>query len=107
MKNFIQSGRTLTVSAPADIKSGDLVVVGSLFGVAYCDAAIGADVEIGTEGVFELPKTAEQAWTAGAKIYWSGADKCATTVASGNTLIGHAVAAAANPSAFGQVRLSI
>ena len=47
MKNFIQSGRTLTVSAPADIKSGDLVVVGSLFGVAYCDAAIGADVEIG------------------------------------------------------------
>lgn len=107
MKNFIQSGRTLLVSTPADTKSGDLVVVGSLFGIAYCDAASGADVEIGTEGVFELPKTAEQAWTVGAKIYWDGANKCATTTASGNTLIGHAVMGAANPSAFGQVRLSI
>lgn len=107
MKNFVQPGRTLSVTAPADVKSGDLVIVGSLFGVAFADATSGNAVEIGTEGVFELPKTSAQAWTEGAKIYWIAADKAATTVASGNTLIGHASAAAANPSATGTVRLSI
>ena len=107
MKNFVKSGRTIDVPAPAAIASGDLVVVGSLFGVAYADADVGAYVELATEGVFNLPKTSEQAWTVGAKVYWDGANKVATTVASGNTLIGHAVEPAANPSAFGTVRLSI
>lgn len=107
MKNFVQSGRTMTVTAPAAVASGDLVVVGALFGVAFTDADSGDPVEIGTEGVFELPKTSEQAWTQGVKVYWDAANKCATTTASTNTLIGHATAAAANPSAFGTVRLSI
>lgn len=107
MKNFIQSGSIVTVDAPAAVSSGDLVLVGSLFGVASTDAASGAPVEIATEGVFTLPKTSAQAWTVGALIYWNAAAGEATTTASGNTLIGHAVAAAANPSATGTVRLSL
>jgi predicted RecA/RadA family phage recombinase len=107
MKNFIQPGRSLTVTAPADVNSGDLVVVGTLFGVAYTDADSGDPVEIGTEGVFELSKTSAQAWTQGVKVYWDSENGVLTTTASTNTLIGHAVAAAANPSATGLVRLSI
>lgn len=104
-KNFIQPGDTVTVPAPADVSSGDLVLVGKLFGVAAFDAKENADVEIFTKGVFSLPKTSAQAWTVGAAIYWDGS-KC-TTAASENTLIGHALVAAANPSATGTVRLSI
>jgi predicted RecA/RadA family phage recombinase len=107
MKNFVQPGRTVTVTAPADVASGSIVIVGSLFGVAFANAVSGAAVEIGTEGVFELPKTSAQAWAEGAKVYWDGTAKEATTTVSGNTLIGHAVAVAANPSATGKVRLSI
>lgn len=107
MKNFINPGRNIPVTAPAAVKSGDLVLVGKLFGVASTDAASGAPVEICTEGVFTLPKVTAQAWTEGAAIYWDSAEAKATTTASGNTQIGHAAGAAVNPSASGNVRLSI
>lgn len=107
MKNYLQPGDAISVAAPAAVKSGDLVVVGSLFGVAATDADEGADVVINTSGIFTLPKVSAQAWTAGAKIYWVAADGEATTTASTNLFIGHAVAAADNPSATGKVRLSI
>lgn len=106
MKNFISSGDIITVTAPAAVASGDLVVVGKLFGVACTDAESGAPVEIKTSGVFELAKTSAEAWTVGAAIY-ATADGTATTTSTSNTFVGHAVAAAANPSATGTVRLSL
>lgn len=105
MKNFIQSGDTVTVPAPAAVVSGAGVLVGALFGIASFSAGSGAPVEICTKGVYELPKTSAQAWTVGAAIYWDGS-KC-TTVGTDNTLIGHALAVAVNPSATGTVRLSV
>jgi len=38
MRNYVQSGRTLTVIATAAITGGDLVVTGSLVGVAAATA---------------------------------------------------------------------
>ena len=116
MKNFSQTGDAVTVPAPADVKSGDLVVVGTLFGVAATDAESGDDVVIHTSGVYTLPKKSAQAWSAiGTAIYWDSEYGEATTAADdGGTptptafvQIGHAVATAANPSATGKVRLSI
>ncbi len=107
MKNFVQPGDIVAVPAPADVSSGDLVMVGKLFGVACTDAASGAAVEIKTSGVFTLPKTSAQAWTVGAAVYWDATNSEVTTTSTSNTLIGHAVAVAANPSATGVVRLSI
>lgn len=106
MKNFVQPGGTITVPAPANVSSGDGVLVGVLFGVAAFTALSGADVEIKVTGVFDLPKTSAEAWTVGAAVYWDNTNKVATTVSSGNTLIGKAVAAAANPSGIGRVRLN-
>lgn len=106
-KNYVQPGSVVTVTAPVGgMKSGDAVLVGSLFGVAAFDAAEGADVEINTTGVYDVAKVSAQAWTVGAPIYWDVAAKLATTNAAGNTLIGVALAVAANPSAIGRVRLS-
>lgn len=114
MKTFIQSGDAVTVPAPANVSSGDGVQVGSLFGVANADAVSGADVVLSTTGVYTLPKTSAQAWAIGAAIHWDAENGVATTSTDdGGTpatdflLIGHAVAAAANPSATGNVRLSI
>ncbi|EAQ35756.1 hypothetical protein NB311A_05048 [Nitrobacter sp. Nb-311A] len=107
MKNFIQPGDIVPVTAPADVASGDLVVVGTLFGVATADAANGAVVEIKTTGIFVLPKTSAQAWTQGAKVYWDAGNSVLTTTVSTNLFIGNAVEGADNPSATGVVRLSI
>lgn len=106
MKNHVQDGDVLPLTAPYDVASGAGLLVGALFGVAMTAAASGASVQARTRGVYTLPKTSAQAWTVGAKVYWDDTNKVATSTASGNTLIGCAVAAAANPSATGIVRLN-
>lgn len=107
MKNFVQDGDALTVPAPADVLSGALVISGVLAGVAAHGALSGEDVLIETEGVFDLAKTSVQAWTVGTAIYVIPATGlCTTATTAGNLLIGVAVAAAANPSSTGRVRLN-
>lgn len=108
MKNYVQPGQTLTVTAPYAVASGAGVLVGSLFGVATAAAALSATVEIETEGVFDLVKAGSQAWTVGARIYWDDTAKNCTTTAASNKLIGVAVAAVGSGAGetIGRVRLS-
>ena len=107
MKNYIQSGDVVTIPAPAAVSSGDVVIAGSLIGVAQSDAASGAAVAIATTGVFELAKTDSQAWTVGAPIYWDATPGEATTVSTDNTLIGVAVEAVASTAGLvlGKVKI--
>ena len=108
MKNYVQPGATLTLTAPYAVTSGDGLLVGSIFGVAAGDAASGATVETALTGVFDLTKIGSQAWTVGAKVYWDDTNKRCTTVATDNTLIGVAVAAVAGGAGdtIGRVRLN-
>lgn len=105
MKNYIQPGDTIEVTAPYAVLSGDGVKVGALFGIAMADAAISTVVRIQTVGVFRAKKLSAQAWAVGDKIYWDDAAKQLTTVLTSNLLVGVAVAVAVNPSAVGNVRL--
>ena len=107
MKDFSKPGVMMTVPAPSGgVVSGAGVLVGAMFGVAAKTAAESDPLEIMTTGVHSLPKTSAQAWTLGAKVYWDNSAKVVTTTASGNTAIGVAAAIAANPSAYGEVRLN-
>lgn len=108
MKNFIARGDVLTLPTAAAVASGAGVLIGSIFGVAANDAAAGEEVVLNVVGLFELPKTESQAWTAGDAVYWDDAASEATTVATGNTLIGVATAAVAGGATdtIGKVRLN-
>lgn len=108
MKNYIQPGNTVTLTAPYDVSSGDGFLVGSVFGVATGAALNGAAVEAALVGVFDLKKAGSQAWAAGDKIYWDNTAKEATKTASGNTLIGVAVEAVGGGAGdtVGRVRLN-
>lgn len=105
--NFVQPGQVLTLTAPAGgVDSGSGHLIGSMFVVALHGASSGKPFEGQLTGVWSLPKTSAQAWAEGDEIYWDGS-KATTAEGSGsNTLIGHAVAAADNPSSAGLVRLS-
>ncbi len=110
MRNFIQDGETIVyenadVTGAAAISSGDLVIIGSLAGVAVVDIAVGGSGAVKINGVFKLPKTSAQAWTQGAPIYWDTSPGEATTSSGGNTLIGTAAEVADNPSDDGYVLL--
>ena len=108
MKNYVQPGDVVTAIAPAPdgILSGTGILIASLFGVASYSAAAGAEVELSTVGVYDLPKLSAQAWTSFSPVYWDSANGWATTVAGANKLIGVTMLAAANPSSVGRVRLN-
>ena len=105
MKNFVQDGDVVTLTAPYAVASGGGALVGSLFGVATNTVANAAQGEFAIDGVFDLAKAAG-AVTQGAKMYWDNTNKVVTTTASGNTLIGAAIAAAASGDATARVRLN-
>ena len=108
MKNYVQPGNTITLTAPYAVTSGDGLLVGSIFGVAAGDAANAETVEVALVGIFDLKKVASQAWSAGDKVYWDDTNKRCTTVATDNTLIGVAVEAVASGAGdtIGRVRLN-
>ena len=78
MKNYIQPGHTITLTAPAAVTSGGGVLVGAIFGIAAHDAASGEPVETLTVGVFDINKVGSQAWAVGDKVYWDNTNKRAT-----------------------------
>ena len=95
MKNYIQKGDLVTITAPANVSAGQLVRVGLLAGVAQTTALSGQPVEIATEGIFDVTKAGSQAWTVGAAIYGTGTNTLTATTATttGNIFLGVAVAA--------------
>ena len=95
MKNYVQPGATITLTAPYDVASGAGLLVGSIFGYAKHAAKAGEQVETLIEGVVDGAKSAG-AVTQGAKLYWDNTAKALTTTASGNTLVGTATQAAAS-----------
>jgi predicted RecA/RadA family phage recombinase len=105
MKNYVQPGENITLPAPHDVASGGGALTGAIFGVAQGAALSGEDVVFVRRGVFDLAKVSAEAWTVGAKVYWDATAKLATTTDTDNTLIGAAVAVAADPSASGLVLL--
>ena len=108
MKNYVQPGNTLTLTAPYAVTSGDGLLVGSIFGVASVDAALNDPVQTALTGVFDLTKVGSQAWTVGAKVYWDDTNKRTTSVATSNTLIGVATETVAGGAGdtIGRVRLN-
>jgi len=106
MRNHVQRGNTLTLPAPANVLSGDVVQVGSFIGIANESAANGTPVDLDLVGVFNLPKVSALAIAAGDIVYWDAANKLVTKTAGGNTKLGAATEAAANPSANVNVRLN-
>jgi predicted RecA/RadA family phage recombinase len=106
MKNFVQPGVNLTLTAPYDVASGAGLLVGLIFAVASLPALSGANVEGVTEGVFDLTALNTDTATVGAAIYWDNTNKRCTTTAGGNTKIGVATQAKANGDTTVRVRLN-
>lgn len=106
--NYIQPGNTVTVTATTDVAANDVVVMGSLVGIALSTAATGEKLDVALEGVFRVSKVAADALAVGAAVYLDAGDDLATSDDdnSANPLIGHAFEPAGNPSATVAVRLA-
>ena len=93
MKNFVQTGQVLhyTPAAGSNIKSGDLVAVGSVVGVAVTDGVVGKLLAVSVTGVYNIPvPSTVAAITQGQAVYFNTTSKEITLTASGNVLAGYA-----------------
>ena len=108
MKNYVQKGENITVTAAAAATSGEGVLIGSLFGIAAGDASIGDDLDLVTVGVFSMAKVATDVFAVGGVVYWDDSTSLVTTDddSEANPAIGIAVTVAGNPSGFVNVRLN-
>lgn len=105
MKNFIQPGDSVTMTAPAALASGQAILIGNTFGVASHAAASGAEVTLKLTGVFELPAASAATASAGAVVYWDVADAEFNATASGNWGVGTLMAAKTSGQTTVTVRL--
>lgn len=107
MKNFVQRGESVTVSAPVGgVSSGQgFLLTTGVFVVAKQTATAGADVDVLLVGVVDFPKAAVAVNT-GDLAYWDNTNKVVTNVSTSNTKIGLFVAAAGSTVPTGRVRLN-
>lgn len=61
MKNYVQPGNTMTLTAPHAVTSGDGLLVGSIFGIVAGDAGLAEPGETALVGVFDITKVGSQA----------------------------------------------
>lgn len=105
--NFIEKGEVLNYTASGnDIISGQLVIIGSIAGVAKTDIAIGSMGAVHITGVYSLPKAADTI-TQGTKVYWSSVNYNVTTTKTDNHLIGIAANNATSSDGFIHVILNV
>lgn len=106
MENFIQEGKTLTITNGATaIESGDAVVVGGKLYVAKADIAANVDGELLCEGVVELAKVSGTAFSIGDKLFWDASALNLTKVATGNAPAGVCWEAAGSSAVLAKVKL--
>ncbi len=86
--NFIEKGEVLNYTATTkNISSGDVVIIGTISGVAKTDIAVGEMGAVHITGVYSLPKALE-AITQGAKVYWNSKNNNVTILKPDNIPIG-------------------
>lgn len=105
---YEQKGGLIEHTASGAIAAGDVVVIGSLVGVAPRPIANGALGAVAVEGVYTIPKLAtgtEGAITAGQKVYWYAASGVAAVSHATGVAMGYAVAAAGEQTTTVNVKL--
>lgn len=112
-QSYKQPGHTIDYTAPSGgVTSGDIVIKGSIAGVALGTAAEGVVVSLGIEGVYALAKVTG-AVTQGDIVYYDSDNAAVTTASEGGSpwgdfsRVGIAVASALSGDATVDVKLNM
>ena len=102
---FIHEGRAIDYTPTVDMTAGTVVVLGDRVGVSIADIPANVLGALQVVGVFDFAKDNTVIPLYG-KVYWDAAAKRATVTATGNTLLGIALDAAAATDSIVRVRLN-
>nr|DAI45274.1 MAG TPA: protein of unknown function DUF2190 [Caudoviricetes sp.] len=93
MTRYVQKGDAVDYRPTEAVTAGDVIVQGSLIGVARLDIEAGTLGSLAVVGVFDVPKRTG-AIAVGTPLYWDAANKVATATQSGNPYLGKSVQSA-------------
>ena len=106
MKNYIQPGKSVKLTAPSGgVVGGKGYVARALFVVAGVSAAEGESYDGFTEGVYELAKNSGVDFSVGEKVYFDGGNAQCDDTDTGFFMIGVATEAAGTSDTTVKVRL--
>lgn len=88
MKNFVEKGETITVTAGGAIASGSIVSIGAIAGISAGAYETGETAVVNLCGVYTVTKVTADVIAQGAKLYVI-AGEAGTTVGS-NVFLGYA-----------------
>ena len=89
-------GNTISVNVPVAVTSGELVVIGTLMGIAITNGVIGELVALHRQCVVDLPKVPADTYALGDAVNYTTATKLASkTTGAGIVLAGRCTLAAA------------
>ncbi len=103
---FVSDGEQIDYTPSGDVAAGDVIVQGTLIGVAERDIPDGTLGALTVLGIRTFPKhvSSSSALSAGAKVYWDIADNEVNTD-TGNPYLGKVVIAAGATDTTVQVRM--
>ena len=95
MTRYVQKGEAVDYRPTENVAAGDVIVQGSLVGVARLDIEAGTLGSLAVVGVFDAPKAFGEI-VAGTPLYWDAENKQASVTQSGKQYLGKSVAFAAD-----------
>ena len=95
MTRYVQKGEAVDYRPTEAVAAGDVIVQGSLVGVARLDIEAGTLGSLAVVGVFDAPKALGEI-AVGTPLYWDAENKQASVTQSGKQYLGKSVAFAAD-----------
>ena len=95
MTRYVQKGEAVDYRPTENVAAGDVIVQGSLVGVARLDIEAGTLGSLAVVGVFDAPKAFGEI-AVGTPLYWDAENKQASVSQSGKQYLGKSVAFAAD-----------
>jgi predicted RecA/RadA family phage recombinase len=102
---LIHEGKAIDYTPTADIRAGTVIVLGDRVGIAMVDLPANVLGALQLVGVFDFEKDNTVIPLYG-KVYWNVGTKKATVTATGNILLGIALAATIATDTLVRVRLN-
>lgn len=93
MKNYVSEGKTIKHKLDAAKSAGQGTLVGQLFGVCVSDGAIGDEIALMVEGVYDMPAGSGDTYAVGAVVGYDEAGDVATAAGLGDKNVGVCVEA--------------
>lgn len=102
----IDTGQSIEHTPSADVAPGEVVVAGTLVGVAPTKIQADSTGDLYVQGKFQMPAKSTDTWGVGASVYWDAAEGELTSTSEDNTLAGRAAVAKTNGQTTNEILLN-